>query len=159
MKAEGFFSISKSAVVLRGRQWDPLQHATFLHAALIKSKSGSSSVFIFGKNLLPNHSIPSPKEGALSELLNKCVVSCRNLMLLPCVCVCAIRWPGPLHAPPAARHPAHHHQPAVPEAESDRLGLQPARVLLPQELLVAPWVLPVLHTRTGREASAGVQGL
>lgn len=79
-------------------------------------------------------------------------------MLLPCMCVCTIRRPGALHVPPAARHPPHRHQPAVAQAESDQLGRQPARLLLPQKLLVAPGVLPVLHTRAGRKAAVTVQG-
>lgn len=61
--------------------------------------------------------------------------------------------------PPVPRHSPLPHQPAVSEAESDRLCCQPARLLLPQKLLVAARVPPVLHTWPGRKAAAAVQGL
>lgn len=61
--------------------------------------------------------------------------------------------------PPVSRHSPLPHQPAVTEAESDLLGCQPARLLLPQKLLVATRLPPVLHTWTGRETAAPVQGL
>lgn len=73
--------------------------------------------------------------------------------------MCVTRGPGQVCVPPVSRHPPLPHQPAGPEAESDRICRQSARLLLPQKLLVPARVPSVLHTGTGWNTAAPVQGL
>ena len=68
------------------------------------------------------------------------------------------RRPGQLCVPALSRDPPRPHQPANAQAKSARLRRQPAGLLLPEKLLVTARVPPVLHTWTGRDTSAPVQG-